>query len=135
MTKYIVHRCGSKNGGTQHWFSHPLLIEEANKLKDKWENENYIPKKEEYDGPLNTSKVSIVLSVSITKYKDLTDFSDGKIRQITVGKRKYFYKTENKERRITTIFNAKRDVIFRYSGDPHDYNRDGVKRIIREKRL
>ena len=47
--KYIVHRCGMKNGGTQHWFSWPVSSREAKKLCKLWIDVNYIPKIKECD--------------------------------------------------------------------------------------
>ena len=47
--KYIVHRCGMKDGGTQHWFSWPVSIRKAKKIYRRWRDISYIPKIKEYD--------------------------------------------------------------------------------------
>jgi len=47
--KYIVHRCGMKDGGTQHWFSPLISKRQAKKLSKNWRDIDYIPTQSESD--------------------------------------------------------------------------------------
>lgn len=49
MKKFIVHRCGMKDGGTQHWFSWPVSKRKAKKICKRWVDIDYIPVNSEYD--------------------------------------------------------------------------------------
>lgn len=133
---YTVHRCGWKEGGTQHWFSHPLLEEDAKELAKKWENPNYIPTNEECT-LAKRIRLDSLEYVILKEYREPTDFADGKMRSVTIGGKNYFYQTISQEdcQKITTIFDSGKNAIYKYNGDPHDYQPSSVKRIIKEGRL
>jgi len=135
--RYILHRCGWKKGGTQHWFSYPLLEEDSKKLAKKWENPNYIPTDEEGPPCSGRIKLDSLEYVILEKYNKPTDFADGKIRKMTIEGKIYFYQTTAQEdgRKITTIFDSIKNSIYKYSGDPHDYEPSSVKKIIKRVKL
>jgi len=138
---YCVHRCGWENGGTQHWITPPISKREADMIAMKWRDPSYIPTDDEYvmgcpSSQRKTTKMDKIEYVKIAQYMEPINWSDGKMRQVTVKNIKYFYQTiENGNTRITTILNFAKTPIYRYSGDPHDYMRSGVIRIIREEGL
>lgn len=134
--RYQVYRCGwSGKGmkrGTNHWFSKIVNLEEAVNIKEKWENINYQPTIEECEYPPNLTKIDKLEGVKIVEYKEPINYADGKIRKLTYNNKVYYYQTLNRE---TTIFDKNKNPIFKYIGDPHDRERNGVKTIIRNYRL
>ncbi|MBI4144229.1 hypothetical protein HY486_03195 [Candidatus Woesearchaeota archaeon] len=135
--KYTVHRSGWKKGGTLHWFSRPLVQKDANVLAQAWKNPQYIPKNEECSHEPARVRLEMLESVVLEEYKKPADFADGKMRRVTVGDRAYFYQTITGDRgeRITTIYDLRKNAIYKYNGDPHDCQPSGVKRTIRDNRL
>lgn len=133
---FTVKRSGWEKGGTQYWISYPLPETEAKKLLEKWRNLHYKPTAEECNFPKSEVKLDRLECIVLEPYKKPFDYADGKIRRITLNKKQYFYQTINEEgRNTTTIFDSNKTPIYRFRGDPHDYDRSGIMNIIKNGRL
>lgn len=129
MKTFIVHRLGWKDGGTQHWFSHPFPEEKAKLLKEKWEDINYTPTGDECDFPKDV-KLDSLEYVKLEKYKKPINYKDGKMRKVTVKGISYFYKVKDN---IGWVYDSNKKGLIKFTGDPHDYTPSGVRKIISEE--
>ncbi len=132
---FVVHRCClAVKEGTQHWFSSPLEETEAKKLKEKWLDPHYTPTPEECECIASKQGVKIkkIMFVKLEPYKKSKDVADGKMHKLTVNGKQYFYQiVKENEKRVATIFDNTEKPLLKFTGDPHDYERNSIKKMIR----